>query len=371
MPGVLHLEVGEPDFPTPEHIVRAASQAAEQGWTKYTANKGLPDLRDALAAKLGTRNDIQVHPDQIVVTVGAVNALMESLMALVDPGDAILIPDPGWPNYEMMAAALHARVVRYPLLAGRGFQPDVDQLEHLARTTPGARVLITNSPGNPTGAVFDAATSERLVAIARTADLWLLSDECYEDIVFDDATHVSPGAFDDEGRVLSVFSFSKSYAMTGWRVGYVATTSELADLVAKAQEAVASCAPAVSQKAALAALTGDTEPVERMRAAYQERRDVASDLLESAGLLVARPRGAFYAMADVSGTALDSYAFARQLLLHQRVAVAPGETFGPGGAGMVRLSLSTSAVDVEEGVRRLVQEVQERSRETSEASTSP
>lgn len=355
--GILHLEVGEPDFATPEHIVRAGAEAAAQGWTKYTANKGLPDLREALAAKLATRNGIHVGPDQLVVTVGAVNALMESLMAIVDPGDAILLPDPGWPNYEMMAAALHARVVRYPLLPGNGFLPDVEVLEHLARTTDRARVLITNSPGNPTGAVFDAPTVERLVAIARDADLWLLSDECYEDIVFDDAVHVSPAVYDDEGRVLSVFSFSKSYAMTGWRVGYVALTSELADLVAKAQEAVTSCASSVSQKAALAAVTGDRAPVEQMRAAYQARRDVAADLLGSADLLVARPIGAFYAMADVSGTGLDSYAFARQLLLEEGVAVAPGETFGPGGASMVRLSLSTAAADVEEGVRRLVREV--------------
>jgi aspartate/methionine/tyrosine aminotransferase len=355
--GILHLEVGEPDFATPDHIVRAGAEAAAQGWTKYTANKGLPDLREALVAKLAARNGIHVDPDRVVVTVGAVNALMESLMAIVDPGDAILLPDPGWPNYEMMAASLHARVVRYPLLPGEGFAPDLDALEHLARTTDGARVLITNSPGNPTGAVFDAATVERLVAIARNADLWLLSDECYEDIVFDDAVHVSPAAFDDDGRVLSVFSFSKSYAMTGWRVGYVALTRELADLVAKAQEAVASCACSVSQKAALAAVTGDRGPVELMRSAYEARRDVASELLGGAGLLVSEPRGAFYAMADVAGTGLDSYAFARQLLLDEGVAVAPGDTFGPGGASMVRLSLSTASADVEEGVRRLVRQV--------------
>jgi aspartate aminotransferase/aminotransferase len=347
--GVLHLEVGEPDFPTPSHIVEAGARALREGHTKYTANAGTASLREAIAAKLAVRNGLAVDPDQVVVTHGAVNALLTALMVLVEPGERILIPDPGWPNYQMMATMLGAEACLYPL--GEEFEPDLEQLEALA-AQPGAKVLLINSPGNPTGAVWRPETLERVVEIAYEHDLYVLSDEVYEDIVFEGA-HVSPATFDPDGRVITVSAVSKTYAMTGWRIGYLATTPELAQLVAKTQEAIVACPAAVSQAAAEAALTGPQDCVAEMRDAYRRRRDVAVQALRAAGLLLTVPRGAFYILADVSATGTDTVAFARSLVVEHGVAVAPGATFGPGGAGTVRLSLASPEGVIQQGIERL------------------
>ncbi|MFQ5948443.1 MAG: pyridoxal phosphate-dependent aminotransferase [Acidimicrobiia bacterium] len=355
---VLHLEVGEPDFPTPSHIVDAAAEAARAGFTKYTANKGLLEVREVMAAKLAESNGIEASADEIVITVGAISGLMETMATIVDPGDAVLIPDPGWPNYEMIGSALNARVVRYPLLQHRGFEPDLAELERLAESTPGAKALIANSPGNPTGAVFPETVVRAMVDIARAADLYLVSDECYEHIVFE-GDHIGPARFDGEGRVVSVFSLSKSYAMTGWRIGYVAATRVIADEIAKVQEVVTSCATAVSQKAAQAAIAGDQSCVAEMRDSYRERRDLAVELLKADGILLSRPRGSFYITASTAATGLEGYEFCRRLLSERGVAVAPGETFGPGGKGMVRLSLATERSVLEEGIKRLGSAVRE------------
>jgi aspartate/methionine/tyrosine aminotransferase len=356
-PDVLHLEVGEPDFATPDHIVEAAARAAADGFTKYTPNRGLPSLRDAICTKLSERNLIQAAPEQIVVTTGGVTALVETLLALVEPGEAILISDPAWPNYEMMAAVVGAVTLRYPLDRDADFAPDLDRLDELARD-PRAKVIVVNSPGNPTGAVWPRATLEHVLEIARAHDLYVVSDEVYEEIVFE-GEHFSPASIDEDGRVATVFSCSKTYAMTGWRLGYVVATQGLADVIAKVQEPVISCATAVAQKAAEAALTGPQQCVAEMRAAYKQRRDVTAAALTGAGLLVSEPRGAFYILADVGRATQDTYAFSRWLVVEHGVAVAPGETFGPSGAGLVRLSLATAAPVLEHGVARLARAVGE------------
>jgi aspartate aminotransferase/aminotransferase len=354
-PDVLHLEVGQPDFPTPAHIVEAGCAAARAGFTTYTANKGLVEVRASIAAKLKTVNGIDTAVDDIVITAGAVNALVEALTAIVSPGDRILIPDPGWPNYQMMADVLSAETVLYPLLPDEGYLPDLDRLDELARTS-GATVLMINTPGNPTGAVFPREVVERLVELSARHGMYLLSDECYEQIVFE-GEHVSPAAVDGAEHVLSVFSMSKSYAMTGWRMGYLTGPSDVVDLVAKVQEPMISCATAIAQKAGQAALEGDQECVREMTRSYRERRDMVVDILREGGLLVSVPRGAFYIMADVSAVTQDSYGFARRLITETGVAVAPGETFGPSGAGTVRLSLATATPELREGTERLVRAV--------------
>ena len=249
----------------------------------------------------------------------------------MSPGDRILIPDPGWPNYQMMADVLSAQAVLYPLLPDEGYLPDLDRLDELARTS-GATVLMINSPGNPTGAVFPRDVMERLVDLAARHDMYLLSDECYEQVVFE-GEHVSPASLGAPDHVLSVFSMSKSYAMTGWRMGYVTGPSDVVDLVAKVQEPMISCATAIAQKAGQAALDGDQDCVREMTRSYRDRRDMVVEILREGGLLVSVPHGAFYIMADVSAAAQDSYAFARRLITEAGVAVAPGETFGPSGAG--------------------------------------
>ena len=356
--GVLHLEVGEPDFQTPAHVVEAAVQGVREGHTKYTANAGTASLRAAIADKLARRNDLRVAPEQVVVTHGAVNALLTSLMVLVEPGEGILVPDPGWPNYQMMATMLGAEAIPYPLEPGAGYEPDLERLAELA-ARPAAKVLLVNSPGNPTGAVWRRETLRRVVEIARECDLYVLSDEVYEEIVFE-GEHVSPAVFDPDGRVITVSAVSKTYAMTGWRIGYLAATAPLAELVAKTQEAIVACPGAMAQVAAEAALTGPQDCVAAMRDAYRRRRDVAVAALRAAGLLISVPRGAFYILADVSGAGEDTVALARSLVLDHGVAVAPGATFGPGGGATVRLSLASPETVIEEGIARLAAAVDAR-----------
>ncbi len=358
-PDVLHLEVGEPDFLTPAHVMKAADEAARAGFTKYTPNKGLLEVRESLAAKLERRNGITANPEQIVVSCGAVNSLATTVAALLDPDDAVLIPDPSWPNYEMMIRARHAVPVHYPLSRSTGFQPDLEELERLAAETPAAKAIFVNSPSNPTGAVFPTDVIQRILEVAQRHDLYVISDDVYEDIVFDGSPPPVPGCFDRDGRVVSIFSASKSYAMTGWRIGYLAANPELANTIAKLQEAMTSCASSVSQKAAQAAIDGDQGCVEEMRRAYARRRDLAVDLLGESGILAARPQGAFYVMCDVSSTGKSGLEFARSLLTEHGVAVAPGETFGPGGSQMVRASLAAADDVIREGLTRIIRATRE------------
>jgi aspartate/methionine/tyrosine aminotransferase len=350
------LHVGEPDFPTPGHVLEAAAAAAAAGFTRYTANRGLLSLRESIRRKLLRVNGYDVDPEQIVVTSGGVNALFETFTALLEPGDEILVPDPAWPNYVMGLEAIGAVPVGYRLERELDFEPDLENLARLARR-PRAKVLLVNSPSNPTGAVFRRSTLERCLELAREHDLWLVSDEVYDEIVFE-GEHWSPATADEDGRVISVYSVSKTYAMTGWRVGWIVAPPELAVLLAKLQEPVISSAVTPAQKAAEAALDGPQDCVAMMREAYRARRDLAVDLLEEHDLLAAHPHGAFYVLADVSrATGPATIEFARSLVLEHGVAVGPGETFGPGAAGCVRLSLAADQAAIAEGVRRIAHAV--------------
>jgi aspartate aminotransferase/aminotransferase len=353
---VIRLELGEPDFPTPPHVLEAAARAAADGFTKYTANRGLSSLREAICAKLAARNGLSVEPEQVVVTTGGVTGIFEALAVLVERGEQVLVPDPGWPNYAMAAATLGAEPVRYPLVRADGFQPDLDALARLARR-PRAKAIVVNSPSNPTGAVWPRATLEGVLGIARERDLYVVSDEVYEELVFE-GEHVSPAGLDGDGRVVTVFSFSKTYAMTGWRVGYAVGARPVSDLIAKAQEAIVACAPGIAQKAAEAALAGPQSCVAEMRAAYRRRRDRTVAALRRCGCFVTEPRGTFYVLADVGRAERDTYAFARRLLADEGVAVAPGEAFGRRGAGLVRISVATAPDALEEGVARLARAVE-------------
>lgn len=348
---VIGLHVGEPSFVPPDHVIEAACQAYAAGDTHYVPNAGVKELREALATKISTQNGFHVDPEQIVVTAGGVQALHVALSLGVSAGDEVLIPDPGWPNYAMAVGLLQATPVRYPLDPARGFLPQPDEMDSLV--TERTRMIIVNTPSNPLGTVMPAETVEALVRFADRHDIWLLSDECYDALTFD-APHVSPGVFDLEQRVLSAFSFSKTYAMTGIRVGYLAAPERVAETAAKLQEPLIACVNAPAQAAALAALTGPQEPVAAMRNAYAEHRQAAMDALDDAGLRYLRPQGAFYLWLDVSDRCGDSVAdWAVKLLEEQHVAVAPGTAFGPVGEGWVRLSLAADTDQLLEGIRRI------------------
>ncbi|MFZ5916452.1 MAG: pyridoxal phosphate-dependent aminotransferase [Chloroflexota bacterium] len=355
MPDVIRLEVGQPDFDTPAHIVEATVRAVREGATKYTATAGMLSLRELLVQKLATVNGIVAEPSQINVTIGGVGGIAAALLALLEEGDEVLAPDPAWPNYRLALSYSPARVVTYPLHAAQDFAPDPEELARLI--TPRTKLLLINSPCNPTGAVFARRAVEQIVELCQRHDLYLLSDECYDEIVFE-GEHVSPASFWDEGHVISVFTFSKTYAMTGYRVGYVVTNPELADVINKILEANMSCATSFAQKGAQAALTGPREPVIEMLRAYKRRRDVVDAMLREYGLWTSTPRGAFYAMADVSRSGMDSRTFAFELLREARVAVAPGTAFGEMARDYVRISLASSENDLRQGIQRMQQYIE-------------
>jgi aspartate/methionine/tyrosine aminotransferase len=352
-PGAIRLDVGQPNFPTPKHISEAGKRAIDENKTFYTHTQGLISLREKLVSKLERVNGIQVTPDRIACGPGGVGAIAAVFGAVIEHGDEVLLPDPGWPNTRMMLAWTGAHGVFYPCPASDGFQPDLDALERLI--TPRTKLLLINSPNNPTGAVYPAATVERLVDLAQRHNLWLLSDECYDQIILDGSWTSPASLAPEDPRIASVFTFSKSYSMTGWRIGYVAGSAELIDTATKVLESNSSCVSTISQVAAEAALDGPQDCVREMVAAYRHRRNVVVDILREAEMLVSEPTGAFYCMADISRSHLHARDFAFKLLRERGVSVAPGTAFGEVAADALRISLASSDTDLREGVGRLAE----------------
>ena len=352
LPDAIRLEIGEPNFATPPHIVEAAHRAAQEGYTRYTHTQGLLSLREAWCERLARVNGRATTPDHTIVTAGAVAGLHATFAAILEPGDEILIPDPGWPNWGMIAALIGAHTVGYPALAGRGWQPDLDRLDSLV--SPRTRAILVNSPGNPTGAVLGRSALEAIAAFAERHDLWLVSDECYDAMVFD-GEHLGTAAVASAERTVTIASCSKTYAMTGWRIGCVAAPERLIPAIAKVQQATQASVCAIAQKAAEAALTGPQDCVGEMRAFYRARRDQAVALLAGLGRPIASPEGAFYAMVALSDAVEDDTAFAHDLLITHGVAVAPGSAFGPAGSGSVRIALCVSPEALATGLPRLVE----------------
>lgn len=349
-PRVISLELGEPDFPTAPHVVEAAHAAATAGFTHYTSNAGIPELRGLLAEKLRAVNGVAVDSSQIVVSQGAAQGLFAVFSALLEPGDDVLLPDPGWPNYAMIAHLQNIGQTYYPLTAENGYLPTPASLERLV--TPRTKALVINSPSNPVGSVIGQERMAEVLAFATKHDLWVISDECYDQISFSDE-FVSAAAVGAQDRVIGVYSFSKTYAMTGWRVGYVAVPETLAGVTAKMQEPMLSCISSVSQQAAVAALTGPQGYANEMVAAYMSRRDDVCDVFANASIDFFRPNGAFYVWVDISASGQTSREFALELLREKQVAVAPGSAFGTVGDNHVRISLATEPTALHEGCERI------------------
>ncbi|MGH3357885.1 MAG: pyridoxal phosphate-dependent aminotransferase [Nocardioidaceae bacterium] len=348
---VIGLHVGEPSFEAPPHVIEAARAAYAEGKTHYVPNAGVNALREAIADKVTRLNGMPTETGQVVVSAGGAQALHAALSLTVGAGDEVLIPDPGWPNYAMAIGLLQATPVRYTLRAENDFRPDPAALDGLV--TDRTKLIIVNSPSNPLGTVLRADELEALVRFAERHDLWLLSDECYDALTFD-VEHVSPGTYDTDGRVISAFSFSKTFAMTGVRVGYLRTTQRIAGEAAKLQEPMIACVNAAAQDAAYAALTGPQDAVATMRDTYHYRRDVALAELDRLGMGYRRPDGAFYLWVDVGDRdGGDTHRWALDLLRTRGVAVADGPVFGPAGAGWVRVSLATDTDELAEGLRRM------------------
>jgi len=352
-PGTIRLDVGQPDFPTPQHVKDAGKRAIDENKTFYTHTQGLLSLREKLVDKLARVNGIASSPERIASAPGGVGAIAAMFAAVLEGGDEVLLPDPGWPNYRMMLPWLGARGVYYPCPPASGFQPDLEALEHLI--TPRTRILVVNSPNNPTGAVYPTATIGAMIQLAQRHNLWLLSDECYDQIVLD-GTWTSPAHLaPDDPRIATAFTFSKTYSMTGWRLGYLTGSGELIDTMTKVLESNSSCVSTITQVAAEAALVGPQDCVTDMVTSYRRRRDLVLDILKEAELLIAEPSGAFYIMADVSPAGLPSRDFAFTLLRERGVSVAPGTAFGEVAGGAVRISLASSDSDLRAGVGRLAE----------------
>ncbi|MEM3072831.1 MAG: pyridoxal phosphate-dependent aminotransferase [Candidatus Bathyarchaeia archaeon] len=353
MKDVVRLEVGEPDFDTPKHIKEAVVKALEEGYTHYTSSAGLIELREAIAEKLRRENGISVDPEnEVVVTVGASSAINLSLLTLIDPGDEVLIPDPGWPQYQGQICLSGGVPVGYPTPESMEFRPDFNALEN--KITEKTKVLIVNSPNNPTGAVLTKDDLEKLAAIAERHDLIVISDEVYEKFLYE-GTYVSfatlPGM---EDRTLTVNGFSKTYAMTGWRLGYVAGREEFLSQIAKMNLHVNSCPPAMTQRAALTALQGSQEPVKEMFREYRKRRDViVKGLNEIEGVKCLNPGGAFYVFPNLSAYKMPSMDLAKYLIEKAGVATVPGVSFGKEGEGHLRLSYANSVENIMEAIRRM------------------
>src|SRR5580693_8789996 len=344
---VIHLEIGEPDFPTAEHISRAAIDALLGGQTHYVPAPGIPALREAVAAFLDRTGRLRgLSPDRVVVTPGAKPIMFFTIMALAGPGDEVLYPDPGFPMYESITAFAGATPVPVPLREGNGFRIDVDELASLI--TPRSRLLILNSPHNPCGS---ALTREDCAAIAELAirhDLVVLSDEVYWALRYSGA-HASVLEFDGlEARTVLLDGWSKTYAMTGWRLGFGVFPPSLVEPVTRLAINSVSCTSAFSQYAAIAALDGPQDGVAQMVAEFRTRRDViVGGLNEIPGVSCVEPQGAFYAFPNITGTGLTASELADRLLYKAGVAALPGTAFGPWGEGYLRLSYANSVANIQ------------------------
>lgn len=348
---IVMLAVGEPDVPMAPHIAAAAIAAWERDETDYTANAGIPALRHAIVAKLSRDNDIQVDIEQVWATIGATQGLNLAMQMTLSAGDEVLVPDPGYTTFTMNARMLDVQPTPYSLTPERDFLPSIEELERLV--TDRTRALIVNSPSNPLGAVFGRDTLAELLAFASRHDLWIISDEVYERFVWD-SEHVSMASLDSENRVLSVFSLSKTHAMTGVRVGYLVVPPGLAQTMRTLLEASISCVAAPDQYAALAAIEGDQSHVDLARDHYRANFETVATVLDNRGIRYLRPRGTFYLWVDVShASGGDVATWAEGFLINERVAVAPGSAFGRAGEGWIRICLAALEADLLRGVERL------------------
>ena len=352
--GCVRLELGEPDFDTPLFIREAAKKALDESFTHYTTTAGTVKLREIIAEKLKRENGITVHPQSGVVAVtGATNGMYLALQVTINPGDEVLIPEPLYPFYYHYVNMSGGIPVTYPLLEEKNFGIDLDLLEKVI--TPKTRMIIINSPSNPTGAVFSLEELKGVAKLAIKHDLLIVSDEVYEKIIYDGNKHYSIGSFPEVAdRVITVNACSKTFAMTGWRVGYAAGREDIITEIAKFHAFVCTCVNSIAQRAAEAALQGGEEDIARMVTEYKERRDLLVDGLNSInGIECQRPKGAFYVFPNVKKLGRSSEELAMYLLEKANVATVPGNDFGKLGEGFLRMTFANSKENLKKAVERI------------------
>ncbi|MBI3323085.1 MAG: pyridoxal phosphate-dependent aminotransferase [Candidatus Omnitrophica bacterium] len=348
---VVNLAAGEPDFDTPEPIKQAAIRAIQEGFTKYTPTTGIAELKAAIVSTLARQRGLTYRPEQVAVTCGAKQALYNVLQVLVQQSDEVLIPSPHWVSYPEMVRLAGAVPVEIRTAPEEGFRLSAGQVERAC--TPRTRVLILNSPSNPTGAVLDAVRLKEIARVAQRRGLWILSDEIYCQLAYGvEAPSIAAVAPDVAGRTIVVDGVSKAYAMTGWRIGYLAGPAEVVEAAGRLQDHTTSNPTSISQRAALAALTGDPAPMRQMVQEFSQRRDLLVQRLKGIPRIsFVEPQGAFYCFVDVSAAGLSSDGFCERLLKEHLVAVIPGAGFG--WDSHVRLSFALGREDLREGLERL------------------
>ncbi len=343
---------GEPDFDTPDHIKAAAQAALETGFTKYTPSSGIPELRQAIAEKFSADNGLEYKPSQIIVSNGAKQSCLNAIMAVCGPGDEVIIPAPYWLSYPEMVRLAGADPVIVPTTAETGWKLTAEQFENAM--TPKTRMIIINTPGNPTGSVYTREELRAISEVAAEEEITILSDEIYEKLVYDGTEHVSIASLTPEAYdlTITVNGFSKAYSMTGWRLGYLAAPEPLARAIDSMQSHSTSNPCSFSQKGGLAALKGDQQCVTDMREEFNIRREYMHDRLSRiTGINAIKPLGAFYVLADISDLGLTSTNFSDRLLSKASVAVVPGIAFG--NDKTIRLSYATSMDVIKNGLDRL------------------
>jgi aspartate aminotransferase len=336
----IHLGLGQPDFDTPLHIKEAAIQAIRDGKTSYTLNAGIEELRDAISGKLKKENGLEYTANQIIVTAGASEALHIVLQALVNPGDSVLYPDPGFVSYAALTTIAEGKPVGLPL--DSQFHFDVEKTKELM---DGARILILNSPSNPTGAMESEESIRALVEYADDTGVTVVTDEVYEHFVYE-KPHISAARFGD--NVVTINAASKTYAMTGWRLGFLAAANEVVEQCMKVHQYAQACATSISQYAALAAYTGTQAPVREMRDEYRVRRDLLYQGLTTMGFSFPRPEGALYAFVPMKLPLLKR-------ILEKGVVIVPGTAFGRNAPAYARMSYAASQKDLREALRRIAE----------------
>jgi aspartate aminotransferase len=351
---VVHLEIGEPDFDTPENIVDAAVRALQGGWHHYTPAVGVLELREAIADEVGRTRGISVHPDEVVVTPGGKPIIFFSLLSLAGDGDEVIYPNPGFPIYESMIAFVGARPVPVALREELDFRLDVTEL--IEKISDNTRLIILNSPNNPTGSVLTRQDIEKLAEATRDLDLFILSDEIYSRILYE-GEHISIASFPGmKDKTIILDGFSKTYAMTGWRLGYGVMTASLAQQLGKLMINSNSCTAAFTQMAGIEALRGDQSSPEEMVNVFHHRRDRVVELLNGIdGVTCRSPKGAFYAFPNVKAFGRPALELQRQLLETADVAVLSGTAFGQYGEGYLRLSYANSLEQLEDGIERIAE----------------
>ena len=354
---IIHLEIGEPDCSTPEHIVEAAIQALRDGWHHYTPAPGISELRQAIAEEVSRLRHLEVDPEEVVVTPGAKPIIFFSLLALVQEGDEVIYPDPGFPIYESMIRYTGARAVPIPMREELDFRMDVEEL--IGAAGPRTRLIILNSPGNPTGSVLTLEDLEKLAEAFAEKDVLFLSDEVYSHMLYEGEQQSIASFPGMKDRTIIIDGFSKTYAMTGWRLGYGVMNRPLVEKIARLMINSNSCTAAFTQVAGMAALQGDHAPVLKMVETFRRRRDRVVELLNQVeGISCRTPLGAFYVFPNVRSLGKKSADLAKLLLHEAGVAVLSGTAFGQYGEGYLRLSYATSMENLEKGIERITQAVE-------------